>query len=54
MGENRDGPDATTPFTTKFTILKFNSDNKKIGKPAKLHSKKKAKVNIFKKYQEQN
>lgn len=51
MGENVDNVEATTPFNTKFTILKFNSDNKKVTtrtSAVKLSSKKKARVDIFK------
>ena len=56
MGENVDNIEAATPFNTKFTILKFNSDNKKITKTSavKLNSKKKGKVDIFKKCRLQN
>ena len=56
MGDNGAGAESTTPFSTKFTILKFNSDKKSLTKTsaAKLGSKKKAKLNIFKKCQEQN
>lgn len=44
----------STPFNSKFTVLKFNSDsqnqNKVSRSPKKMNSLKKAKVNVFKLY----
>ena len=60
VGSNNDdvpGVNETTPFNSKFTILKFNSANQtfKNTSATKLGSKRKLKVNnVFKNLQEQN
>lgn len=56
IGDNDAADETTTPFNTKFTVLKFNTANgKKANSSAKkLGSKRKAKLNIFKNCQEEN
>lgn len=47
----------STPFNSKFTVLKFNSDSQNKAKmsrsPKKMNSIKKSKVNVFKLYQKE-